>query len=145
MSATKTAQVILCLIWSTHHAAAEAIHSLAWKKRLRTAKDKKWPTHARNLWTFWITKTMTQLLLANPSWLANLTHMNITALIKQIEEKSAQGHWVPACGGTETPFRSRSGKVLLYCWQKSTGRHAYLDCGTDLILSDEEAAAALAL
>ena len=88
---------------------------------------------------------MTQLFVANPSGLDNITHMNITALIKQIEEKSAQGHWVPACGGTETPFRSRSGKVLLYCWQKSTGRHAYLDCGTDIILSDEEASAALAL
>jgi len=88
---------------------------------------------------------MTQLLLANPSRLDNLTHMNITELIKQLEEKAAQGNWIPACGGTETPFRSRSGKVLLYCWQQSTGRHAYLDCGTDLILSDEEAAAALAL
>lgn len=52
--------------------------------------------------------------------------------------------WVPACGGTETPFHSRSGRTLLYCWQPSTGRHAYLDCGTDLILSDEEARACLA-
>jgi hypothetical protein len=69
--------------------------------------------------------------------------MNITELIKQIEEKSAQGNWIPACGKTEVPFRTRSGKTLLYCWQPSTGRHAYLDCGIDLILSDEEAQIAL--
>ena len=71
--------------------------------------------------------------------------MQIDQLIKKLEEKAAQGNWFPACGGTETPFKSRSGKVLLYCWQPSTGRHAYLDCGTDIILSDDEARAALAL
>ena len=51
------------------------------------------------------------------------------------------GNWIPACGGTETPFTSRSGRVLLYCYQPSTGKHAYLDCGTDIILSDKEAEA----
>jgi hypothetical protein len=71
--------------------------------------------------------------------------MNIDQLIDKLAKKAEQGHWVPACGGTETPFKSRSGKVLLYCWQPSTGRHAYLDCGTDIILSDEEAKAALAI
>lgn len=48
--------------------------------------------------------------------------------------------WVPACGGTETPFISRSGRRLLYVYQKSSGRHAYLDCETDMILTDDEAA-----
>jgi hypothetical protein len=71
--------------------------------------------------------------------------MNIPELIKKLEEKAEQGNWIPACGGTEVPFRSRSGKVLLYCWQPSTGRHAYLDCGSDIILSNEEASNALAL
>lgn len=51
------------------------------------------------------------------------------------------GNWVPANGGTETPFVSRSGRRLLYCWQPVTGRHAYLDCDSDVILSDAEAAA----
>ncbi len=54
-----------------------------------------------------------------------------------------QGNWLIANGGTEKPFRTRTGRKLLYCWQPSTGDHAYLDCETDLILSDEEAAAAL--
>ena len=54
-----------------------------------------------------------------------------------------QGNWYPACGGTETPTRYRSGRTLLYVWQPSTGRHAYLDMGTDLILSDEEAGIAV--
>lgn len=53
--------------------------------------------------------------------------------------------WLPACGGTETPFKSRSGLRLLYCWNPATGQHAYLNCDTDIILTDEEARAALAL
>jgi hypothetical protein len=55
----------------------------------------------------------------------------------------SQGNWYPACGGTETPFLSRSGRTLLYCYQPSTGNHAYLDMGTDIILSQEEADIAL--
>ena len=73
------------------------------------------------------------------------TLMNITDLINHLAEKAANGNWIPACGGTEQPFTSRSGRRLLYCWQQSTGKHAYLDCGSDLILSDEEARNALAL
>lgn len=71
--------------------------------------------------------------------------MNIDQVIDQLGKKAEQGNWIPACGGTETPFRSRSGKVLLYCWQPSTGRHAYLDCGSDIFLTNEEASNALAL
>lgn len=56
-----------------------------------------------------------------------------------------QGDWFPACGGTERPFTSRSGKRLLYCWQPSTGKHAYLDCGSDLILTQEESEIAMQL
>jgi hypothetical protein len=57
----------------------------------------------------------------------------------------SQGNWYPANGGTETPFLTRSGRRLLYVWQPATGNHAYLDCGTDLILSDDEARLALAM
>ena len=53
-------------------------------------------------------------------------------------------NWVPACGGTEVPFTTRTGKRLLYVWQPSTGNHAYLDLDTDIILSDDEARIALA-
>lgn len=59
------------------------------------------------------------------------------------QEKAEAGSWVPACCGTEVPFFTRERRRLLYCWQPSTGRHAYLDCDTDLILSDEEARLAL--
>jgi hypothetical protein len=48
------------------------------------------------------------------------------------------GSWVPACGGTEVPFLTRTGHRVLYCWQPSTGRHAYLDCATDVIIPDAE-------
>lgn len=57
----------------------------------------------------------------------------------------SQGNWYPACGGTEVPFRTRTGRTLLYCWQPATGLHAYLDVETDLILSDEEARWVLAV
>jgi hypothetical protein len=56
----------------------------------------------------------------------------------------SQGNWYPACGGTETAFRTRGGHLLLYCWQPSTGKHAYLNVETDIILTDEEARATLA-
>ena len=66
--------------------------------------------------------------------------------MKTIEQRQAereQGNWYPACGGTEVPFYTRNGQRLLYCWQPSTGRHAYLDCDADMILSDDEAWIAL--
>ena len=47
--------------------------------------------------------------------------------------------WVPACGGTETPFKTRTGRTLLYCWNAASGDHAYLDVDTDIILSNEDA------
>lgn len=54
-------------------------------------------------------------------------------------KKREQGAWVPACNGTEVPFTTRFGFRLLYCWQPSTGRHAYLNCDTDIIMSNEDA------
>jgi len=47
--------------------------------------------------------------------------------------------WVPASGGYETPFMSRSGRKLLYCWNPKQGKHAYLDVSSDVILTYEEA------
>ena len=64
---------------------------------------------------------------------------------KDTKENIKNDNWVPACGGLEVPFKSRSGKRLQYVWQPSTGHHAYLDVDSDIILSDEEAEACLAL
>lgn len=58
---------------------------------------------------------------------------------------ASNGNWFPANNGTETPFTTRTGKRLLYVWQPATGKHAYLDLSTDIVLSDEEASAALGL
>lgn len=55
-----------------------------------------------------------------------------------LREKEERGMWVPACGRTETPFTCK-GFRLLYCWNTGTGKHAYLNLDTDIILSDEEA------
>lgn len=65
--------------------------------------------------------------------------MTVAELLAAAQAKAEQGPWVPANGGTEVPFHTRSGRRLLYCWQPTTGRHAYLDCDTDLILSDDDA------
>ena len=65
--------------------------------------------------------------------------MDLVTQLKNLQAKKEQGNWVPANNGTETIFVTRSRRRLLYCWQPSTGKHAYLDCDTDLILTDEEA------
>ncbi len=67
----------------------------------------------------------------------------VAEILDERQKRAEQGGWFPACGGTEVPFRARSGKTLLYCWQPSTGRHAYLDLSSDIFLTDEEAQAAL--
>lgn len=70
-------------------------------------------------------------------------YMSVADIIAEREAKAEQGNWVPACGGAEVPFNTRTGRRLLYCFQPSTGKHAYLDLGTDIFLTDEEAFAAL--
>lgn len=69
----------------------------------------------------------------------------VKEVLDERQAKAEQGNWIPASGGTEVPFPTRSGRRLLYCYQPTTGKHAYLDCGTDIILTDEEAQLALAL
>jgi hypothetical protein len=50
--------------------------------------------------------------------------------------------YVPACGGTEKPFITRTGRKLQYCYNPCLNDHAYVDCMSDLILSQEDAEAA---
>jgi hypothetical protein len=64
---------------------------------------------------------------------------SVADILNAVDSANRQGPWVVASNGTELPFMTRSGKMLQYCYQPSTGDHAYLDCGTDLILSNEEA------
>ena len=75
--------------------------------------------------------------------------LNSANLIKSsrgdVMQDKSQGNWYPACGGTETPFVSRSGHRLLYCWQPSTGNHAYINLDTDMVLTQEEAEMSLHL
>lgn len=73
------------------------------------------------------------------AWMAILNNISLVDLLKARDEARDQGDWQPAAGGTEVPFETRSGRRLLYCWQPSTGRHAYLDLGTDIVLTDAEA------
>lgn len=64
---------------------------------------------------------------------------SIAAMLEEKQKRAEQGNWYPACGGTETPFVTRAGIRVLYCYQPSTGKHAYLNCETDIFLSNEEA------
>ena len=68
---------------------------------------------------------------------------SVADLLREKAERDNQGNWYPANGGTETSFQTRTGRRLLYCYQPSTGRHAYLDCDQDIFLTDEEAWLAL--
>jgi hypothetical protein len=71
--------------------------------------------------------------------------MSVSAILDEREKKRQQGDWFPGSGGTEKPFKTRTGRRLLYVYQPSTGNHAYLDLDTDLILSHEEANFALGM
>ena len=65
--------------------------------------------------------------------------MTVLEMLVKRDFQRSQGNWYPANGGTETEITTRNGYRLLYCWQPSSGRHAYLNLDTDIILSDEEA------
>jgi hypothetical protein len=75
-----------------------------------------------------------KLLLDSPA-----VDSSVTIVLKQL----GADQWIAACGGTEEVFKSRSGIRMLYCFQPSSGRHAYLNVDTDIIMTDEEAALAL--
>jgi hypothetical protein len=60
-------------------------------------------------------------------------------IMEACDEAKRQGPWMPASNGSEEVFLTRSGRRLLYCWQQTTGQHAYLDVDTDLLLTEEEA------
>jgi hypothetical protein len=74
-----------------------------------------------------------------------MENLTVAELLEKRAKEKEQGNWIPACGGTEVPFLTRSGRKLQYLWQPSTGKHAYYDCDNDLILSDEDAQLALAM
>lgn len=73
-----------------------------------------------------------------------MTETLVEALKRRDAEK-AEGNWYPAHNGSEVPFMTRNRFRLLYCYQPSTGKHAYLNCDTDIILSDEEARMAMGM
>lgn len=80
-------------------------------------------------------------------WSASLEFASVTDhrtynLPATLEERIERGRWVPACGGTEEPYRTRSGILVMYVWHTGTGEHAYLDVLSDIIMTPAEAEAA---
>ena len=51
-------------------------------------------------------------------------------------------NWLPACNGTETPYYTRSGRRVLYCWNPATGEHGYIDMNSDILMTQSEFEAA---
>lgn len=47
--------------------------------------------------------------------------------------------WLPANGGKEEPFISRSGIRLLYVYNPFLQKHAYMRLDRDEVISDQEA------
>ena len=45
--------------------------------------------------------------------------------------------WVPACGGSEVPYRDRNGREVLYVYNFATGKHGFLDVGQDIVFEDD--------
>ena len=48
------------------------------------------------------------------------------------------GIFIPACGGTEVPFRTRSGVTVQYLYNPTTGEHAYINCETDILIPNDD-------
>ena len=48
------------------------------------------------------------------------------------------GNFIPACGGAEKPFKTKSGITVQYLWNPITKEHAYINCNTDILLTDSE-------
>lgn len=63
---------------------------------------------------------------------------SLSEILDERQRRAEQGPWLPACGGTETPFHTRTGYRLLYCYQPSTGRHAYINLDTDIAIDDSD-------
>ena len=57
---------------------------------------------------------------------------------KSAYSEAYRTNWIPACGGTEVPFKTRSGVTVQYLWNPVSGEHAYINCDTDVLISDEE-------
>lgn len=71
------------------------------------------------------------------------TEITVAEMLARKVQKDQQGPWLPANQGTEVPFATRTGFRLLYVWQPTTGKHAYLNLDTDIVLTDEESRIAL--
>lgn len=52
-------------------------------------------------------------------------------------EQRDMAAWIPACGGTETPF-TKNGKKYLYMWNYRTKEHAYYCITDDIFVEDIE-------
>lgn len=75
----------------------------------------------------------------------NADTRSVADILDERQAKAEQGNWVPASGGTEQPFVTRTRRRLQYLYQPSTGKHAYIDLDTDTILDEEDARAALGM
>lgn len=62
---------------------------------------------------------------------------SIDQIIKKREDR-ARYYWVPACGGTEIPFKAKNGYRIQYLWNPVTHEHKYYNLDTDLFVEDSD-------
>lgn len=62
----------------------------------------------------------------------------VSEYLDDLDAWKKQGNWAPASGGTERPFKTRTGRTLQYMYQAQSGRHAYYDPEIDMIVDDDE-------
>jgi hypothetical protein len=61
----------------------------------------------------------------------------VADMVDVLQWRKEQGPWIPACGGKEKPM-TVNGVRILYCWQPTTGKHAYVNLDTDVIMSQDD-------
>jgi len=54
----------------------------------------------------------------------------------RLAEVTRADKWVVAHDGTEVPIRYRDGRTYLYVFNHATGKHGFLDMGTDIVRMD---------
>lgn len=62
--------------------------------------------------------------------------------IQEYIDGSGRDAWVPAVGGTETPYL-KDGRWWLYVWNSARAIHGFLDMSTDMVYRDPSGIAAV--
>ena len=86
--------------------------------RCRPHRNENWGHKIRRSWKKW----------RKSQW----KDTNMTSEYRQAIATDAD-QWVPACGGGEKPYRTRTSRWVLYVYNPRRMEHGYLDMRTDIV------------